>query len=52
MDAERRLERERRPVNGWGAWAHVWVLGWLVLPLPLLFHRPFMRGVVWPLIGM
>jgi len=50
--AERRLEREGRPVHSWGAWAHVWVLGWLVLPLPLLFHRPFLRGVVWPLIGL
>ena len=23
----------------------------LVLPLPLLFHRPFLAGVVWPLLG-
>jgi alginate O-acetyltransferase complex protein AlgI len=50
--AERRLERSGRPVHGWGPWAHVWVLGWLVLPLPVLFHRPFLRGVVWPLIGI
>jgi hypothetical protein len=28
------------------------VLGWLALPLPILFHRPFLRGVVWPLIGL
>jgi hypothetical protein len=49
---ERRLERAGRPVAGWGPWAHVWVLGWLVLPLPILFHRPFLRGVVWPLIGL
>jgi alginate O-acetyltransferase complex protein AlgI len=30
----------------------VWTLGWLVLPLPLLFHPPFLAGVVWPLIGI
>jgi hypothetical protein len=28
------------------------VLLWLALPLPLLFHRPFLEGCVWPLIGM
>ncbi|PYQ41392.1 MAG: hypothetical protein DMF77_15885 [Acidobacteria bacterium] len=23
----------------------------VVLPLPLLFHRPFLQGIVWPLLG-
>jgi membrane bound O-acyltransferase family protein len=23
----------------------------VVLPLPLLFHRPFLQGVIWPLLG-
>jgi alginate O-acetyltransferase complex protein AlgI len=49
---ERGLERAGRAVSGWGLWAHVWVLVWLALPLPILFHLPFLRGVVWPLIGM
>jgi Membrane bound O-acyl transferase family len=49
---EGRLEKAGRPVTAWGWWAHVWVLGWLALPAPLLFHPPFLRGVVWPLIGM
>ena len=49
---ERGLERAGRPVSGWGGWAHVWVVGWLALPMPILFHRPFLRGIVWPLIGM
>jgi alginate O-acetyltransferase complex protein AlgI len=50
--AERGLEKAGRAVNGWGWWAHAWVLGWLALPVPILFHRPFLRGVVWPLIGL
>ena len=50
--AERGLERAGRPVTGWGVWAHVWVLGWLAVPAPMLFHRPFLRGVIWPLVGL
>jgi alginate O-acetyltransferase complex protein AlgI len=48
---ERRLERTRYPVASWGWPRHVWVLGWLALPLPILFHPPFLAGVVWPLLG-
>jgi len=29
-----------------------WILFWLVAPLPLLFHRSFLAGVVWPLMGV
>ena len=48
--AETRLERAGHPV-----WRHAWLgrawtLFWLVLPLPILFHRPFLAGVVWPLL--
>jgi alginate O-acetyltransferase complex protein AlgI len=50
--AERGLERAGHSVSGWGKWAHVWVIGWLALPMPILFHRPFLRGIVWPIIGM
>lgn len=46
------LKKTGRPVQDWGWLTHVWVLGWLTLPLPLVFHRPFLRGVVWPLIGV
>jgi alginate O-acetyltransferase complex protein AlgI len=35
-----------------GVWAHLWVCGWLLLPLPLLFHPPFLRGILWPLLGI
>lgn len=30
----------------------LWTLLALVLPLPLLFHRPFLAGVIWPLLGI
>lgn len=30
----------------------LWTMFWLVAPLPLLFHIPFLRGVVWPLAGL
>ena len=49
---ERGLERKGRGPTKWGAWAHLWVIGWLAVPVPILFHLPFLRGVVWPLIGM
>jgi membrane bound O-acyltransferase family protein len=44
------LERAGRPLAGWTGRA--WAILWLVLPLPILFHRPFLAGVVWPLIGI
>jgi alginate O-acetyltransferase complex protein AlgI len=49
---ERRLERAGWPINSvpWVGW--VWALAWLALPLPILFHPPFLRGVVWPLLGL
>ncbi|HUG54034.1 MAG TPA: membrane bound O-acyl transferase family-domain-containing protein [Vicinamibacteria bacterium] len=40
------VERETRPLG------RVGTLVALVLPLPLLFHPPFLRGVVWPLLGL
>jgi hypothetical protein len=50
--AERGLERRGQPISRLGWAARLWTLGWLALPLPLLFHPPFLRGVVWPLIGL
>jgi hypothetical protein len=41
MLAQRRAGRSR-----------LWTLAALILPLPLLFHAPFLNGVIWPLIGM
>ena len=39
------IERERGPFG------RAATLLAVVLPLPLLFHRPFLQGVVWPLLG-
>jgi len=47
---ERALARAGRPLNG--ALGRIWTLAALALPLPLLFHRPFLEGIVWPLIGI
>ncbi len=48
MVAERRLR-----AGGWlsGMMGRIWTVGWVVLPTPILFHRPFLEGTIWPLIG-
>jgi alginate O-acetyltransferase complex protein AlgI len=43
-------ERRGRAFAGWRGRA--WTLFWLLAPLPLLFHPPFLAGTLWPLIGM
>jgi alginate O-acetyltransferase complex protein AlgI len=45
--AERRLRPE-----AWGLAGRVWTAAWLIAPLPLLFHTPFLDGVVRPLAGV
>ncbi len=50
MLTERRLERTGHPVSQRAWIGRTWTLFWLVLPLPILFHRPFLAGVVWPLL--
>ena len=50
--AERRLIRAGRPVDRVTWVGRAWTLGWVLVPLPILFHRPFLAGVVWPLIGI
>jgi hypothetical protein len=49
---ERALARAGRPIERLGWPGRIWTLGWLALPLPLLFHLPFVRGVVWPVLGI
>lgn len=36
-----------------GTWpARAWTAFWVILPLPLVFHPWFLRGVVWPIGGV
>ncbi|HVZ80033.1 MAG TPA: membrane bound O-acyl transferase family-domain-containing protein [bacterium] len=34
-----------------GIWGRIWTFFWLIAPLPILFHGPFLRGIIWPLMG-
>ncbi len=52
MFIENKLDRSgieflKRPWVG-----RIWTWLWVLLPLPILFHRPFLEGCVWPLIGI
>jgi alginate O-acetyltransferase complex protein AlgI len=47
---ERQLEARGHPIQRHGVLARLWTFGWLVLPVPLVFHPPFLAGVVWPLL--
>jgi alginate O-acetyltransferase complex protein AlgI len=49
MIIERR--REQRGLRFGKLAGHIWVISWLVLPLPLLFHPWFLSATVWPLFG-
>jgi D-alanyl-lipoteichoic acid acyltransferase DltB (MBOAT superfamily) len=49
---ENSLERRQLPISRHPWAGRLWVRFWLVVPLPILFHRPFLSGIVWPLIGM
>jgi alginate O-acetyltransferase complex protein AlgI len=49
--AEQGLERAGHPIYRHAWIGRAWTIFWLVLPLPILFHRPFLAGVVWPLLG-
>jgi len=34
------------------ALGRIWTMSWILLPLPILFHQPFLQQVVWPIIGL
>jgi hypothetical protein len=52
MMIEARLAHLGRPIDRVPWLGRAWTLAWLLLPLPILFHRPFLAGVIWPLIGI
>ena len=47
---ERALARAGHPLSG--GVGRAWAMFWVLAPLPILFHRPFLAGVIWPLIGI
>ena len=47
---ERALSKAGHPLAG--RFGRVWTFFWLAAPLPILFHEPFLAGVIWPLIGI
>jgi alginate O-acetyltransferase complex protein AlgI len=47
---EEALARRGRPVGGFAGRA--WSVFWVLAPLPVLFHRPFVEQVLRPLAGM
>jgi len=49
---ERALERRGRPIHRRPWVGRTWMLAWLALPVPVLFHPPFLAGVIWPLVGV
>ncbi len=52
MQVEAFLSARGRPMNAsrWVGW--IWTMGWVLLPLLILFHPAFLKGCVWPLIGL
>jgi hypothetical protein len=47
---EKVLAQKGLPI-GKNKWVgRAWVMFWLALPMPILFHKAFIKGVVWPLI--
>jgi hypothetical protein len=52
MLAEARLAKAGRPIDAHAGLGRAWTIAWLVVPLPVLFHRPFLAGVIWPLLGI
>ncbi len=47
---ERQLEARGHPIQRHAVLGRIWTFGWLVLPVPLVFHPPFLAGIVWPLL--
>jgi Membrane bound O-acyl transferase family len=52
VSIEKRLERDENPINRRPWLGRLWTFAWLTLPLPLLFHAPFITQVIWPLLGI
>jgi hypothetical protein len=49
---EARLARAGLAINSRPWLGRAWTLAAVVIPLPILFHRPFLAGVAWPIAGI
>jgi len=52
VSLERRWQKRGTPISDRPLGRHLWTLLWLALPMPILFHPPFLQSVAWPLIGI
>lgn len=52
IEIERWLESTGRAINKNALLGRAWTIAWLILPAPILFHRPFLAGCVWPIAGI
>jgi alginate O-acetyltransferase complex protein AlgI len=50
MQLEQLFASRGRPVATWGAAGRLWTAAWILVPLPILFHPPFVAGIILPLI--
>ncbi len=50
MQIEQQLIQRGRPIDRRRWLGRLWTAAWILLPLPILFHTPFLRGCVWPLV--
>jgi alginate O-acetyltransferase complex protein AlgI len=51
LAAEARWRARGRGPEAWGVGGRAWTLGWAALPAVLVFHPPFVAGVLLPLLG-
>ncbi|MFL5728478.1 MAG: MBOAT family protein [Cytophagaceae bacterium] len=52
MLLERQMELKGFPVDKHTWLGRCWVIAWMLLPVPFLFHKPFIKGIIWPMIGL
>lgn len=50
--AERKLLRRKAKFLDNRLLSRVWTCLWILVPLPLLFHDHFVRGIIWPIAGL
>ncbi|TVY04182.1 wax synthase family protein [Cohnella terricola] len=49
---EHLLEKRGCPISKVPWVGRLWTIVWLVVPLPILFHPAFLKGIVWPIVGI